>query len=178
MIAGQQAPPVANPPAQQPPVYTDDRHESPNLPNGYWALHRVILTYVHSMGTPDGGPMPSHNKARRVFELVAKDRLNSKEGLLHILQVIAENPNNNAILREADLIFADIRNKGIRDADLDEYSFFESWGCCIICYFFSSDGLILEREPPRDPRDSGSSAAQYKCMLKQATPRKCLRKVG
>jgi hypothetical protein len=78
------------------------------------------------MGTPDGGPMPSHNKARRVFELVAKDRLNSKEGLLHILQVIAENPNNNAILREADLIFADIRNKGIRDADLDEYSFFES----------------------------------------------------
>ncbi|PNX73363.1 hypothetical protein L195_g029263 [Trifolium pratense] len=24
----QQAPPVANPPAQQPPVYTDDRHES------------------------------------------------------------------------------------------------------------------------------------------------------
>jgi hypothetical protein len=42
------------------------------------------------------------------------------------LQVIAENPNNNAILREADLIFADIRNKGIRDADLDEYSFFES----------------------------------------------------
>ncbi|CAI8594777.1 unnamed protein product [Vicia faba] len=126
MIVGQQAPPVANPPAQQPPVYTDDRHESPNLPNGYWALHRVILTYVHSMGTPDGGPMPSHNKARRVFELVAKDRLNSKEGLLHILQVIAENPNNNAILREADLIFADIRNKGIRDADLDEYSFFES----------------------------------------------------
>ncbi|CAI8615782.1 unnamed protein product [Vicia faba] len=126
MIAGQQAPPVANPPAQQPPVYTDDRHESPNLPNGYWALHRVILTYVHSMGTPDGGPMSSHNKARRVFELVAKDRLNSKEGLLHILQVIAENPNNNAILREADLIFADIRNKGIRDADLDEYSFFKS----------------------------------------------------
>lgn len=178
MIAGQQAPPVANPPAQQPPVYTDDRHESPNLPNGYWALHRVILTYVHSMGTPDGGPMPSHNKARRVFELVAKDRWNSKEGLLHILQVIAENPNNNAILREADLIFADIRNKGIRDADLDEYSFFESWGCCIICYLFSSDGLIWEREPPRDPRDSGSSAAQYKCMLKQATPRKCLRKVG
>ncbi|MCI21578.1 hypothetical protein A2U01_0042747, partial [Trifolium medium] len=44
----QQAPPVANPPAQQPPVYTDDRHESPNLPNGYWALSSSCHPHVRA----------------------------------------------------------------------------------------------------------------------------------
>lgn len=77
------------------------------------------------MGTPDGGPMPSYSKARRVFELIAKERYRSKTGLLSILQVIAESPDSYDVKRQAELIFADIRKKGIRDSDLDRYQFEE-----------------------------------------------------
>jgi hypothetical protein len=40
--------------------------------------------------------------------------------------VIAESPDNNYVKQRADFFFADIRNKGIRDADLDGYNFLES----------------------------------------------------
>lgn len=54
-----------------PPVYPDDTHEDPNLPNGYWNLRRVIFDYIQTMGRPDGGPVPSHRKATRLKLLQA-----------------------------------------------------------------------------------------------------------
>lgn len=105
-------------PNKTPPVYPDNSGENPNLPHGYWNLRRVIFDYLHAMGTPDGGPVPSHRKAARVFEITAGPRYKSTEGLLEILRVVSENPANNPIEAQARQIFNDLYRRRIRDADL------------------------------------------------------------
>lgn len=109
-----------------PPVYPDDTDENPNLPNGYWNLRRVIFDYIQTAGTPNGGPVPSHRKATRVFEIIAGDRYKSQVGLLQLLEIIAQSPANNPIQTRAELIFNDLYRRRIRDADLDQYQFVEN----------------------------------------------------
>jgi hypothetical protein len=40
-----------------------------------------------------------------VFELVAREKIDSKEGQLNILQIIGERPYNNYIKQQTDFIF-------------------------------------------------------------------------
>lgn len=85
--------------------YPDDTNESPN--HGYWYFRRILYDYIHIAGRPDRGPVPSHKKASRVFELIVG---RSKTRLLELLTEIAERP--------AKQHFFDLYHRGIRVDDL------------------------------------------------------------
>jgi hypothetical protein len=49
---------------------------------------------------------------RLVFELIAIEKINSKDEQLYILQMVAESPHNNYIKQQADFIFVGYPKQG------------------------------------------------------------------
>jgi hypothetical protein len=58
---------------------------------------------------------------RLVFELIAIEKINSKDEQLYILQMVAESPHNNYIKQQRILFLSDIQNKENREANHHRY---------------------------------------------------------